>query len=305
MRLEQLTYLITISKNHSLSASAQKLHLSSQALSKSIQAMEEELGVTLLDRSFKGVSLTLEGVRVMEAAKRFLAELQEICQEDCAKPMALCGSYTLPIVYGEINQFLLKLLVALTRDFPELTVHAPRYVHKRLIQLVADETVDLALCCQCSLGSGQVLAFPEGLLFQPLLSCRLVVTVPKTYPIAIYKTISVKSLQPFPILVYQESEDKPDVIRLLEHFGPKWNIITKPSPILCQELALSGCGVYIQTIFQSQLKLLPPSPAVVYLPIRDALQMTFGYLCKEGHPLSVESHVLLQYIKQQAEAMLI
>lgn len=100
-------------------------------------------------------------------------------------------------------------------------------------------------------------------------------------------------------------QEKPDLIRLLEHFGSQWNLIRKPSPILCQEMALSGCGVYVQTVFQSQIKLLPPSAAVVYLPIRDPFQMTFGYLCKEGHPLSVETHVILQYIKQQAEALLL
>lgn len=305
MRLEQLTYLIEISKNHSLSAAAQKLHLTSQALSKSIQAMEEELGVTLLDRSFKGVTLTIEGIRVMDAAKHFLSDLKQICQEDAAKPIELSGSYTLPIIYGEVNQFMLKLLVNLACDFPDLIVHSPRYVHRRLVQLVDDETVDVALGCQCSLGDGRVFASPDRLLFQPLLPCRLMVIVPQNYPISVYKTISLKSLQPYPILVYQESEEKPDVVRLLEYFGCHWHIVKKPSSILCQEMALSGCGVYIQTVFQSQIKQLAPSPNVVYLPLRDPVQMTFGYFFKEGHPLSVETHVILAYIKQQAETMLL
>lgn len=142
------------------------MHLTSQALSKSIQAMEEELGVTLLDRSFKGVTLTIEGIRVMDAAKHFLSDLKQICQEDAAKPIELSGSYTLPIIYGEVNQFMLKLLVNLACDFPDLIVHSPRYVHRRLVQLVDDETVDVALGCQCSLGDGRVFAFPDRLLFQ-------------------------------------------------------------------------------------------------------------------------------------------
>lgn len=48
MRLEQLEYLIAISKNRSLNSAAQKLHISQQALSASIKTLEEELGFDVL-----------------------------------------------------------------------------------------------------------------------------------------------------------------------------------------------------------------------------------------------------------------
>ncbi len=58
MRLEQPPYLITIRQNTSLSAAAEKLHLTPQALSISTIAPLKDLNLTLLKRSFKGVSLT-------------------------------------------------------------------------------------------------------------------------------------------------------------------------------------------------------------------------------------------------------
>ena len=63
MRMDQLEYLIEISKNRSLNAAAKKLHISQQALSTSIKTLEDELGFKVLYRSYQGVALTPKGAQ--------------------------------------------------------------------------------------------------------------------------------------------------------------------------------------------------------------------------------------------------
>ncbi len=61
MRSEQLEYLIEISKNKSMNATSQKLHISPQALSIAMKTLEKELNMLLLDRTKQGVELTENG----------------------------------------------------------------------------------------------------------------------------------------------------------------------------------------------------------------------------------------------------
>ena len=61
MRIEQFEYLLEISQNKSMNAASKNLHISPQALSNSIKKLEDELGLTILERTSMGVSLTPDG----------------------------------------------------------------------------------------------------------------------------------------------------------------------------------------------------------------------------------------------------
>lgn len=75
MRLEQLQYFIQVVESHSFNKAAQKLNITQPALTNSIRALEEELGVQLLVRSRRGCVPTAWGVRIYEDCKSLLAEL--------------------------------------------------------------------------------------------------------------------------------------------------------------------------------------------------------------------------------------
>lgn len=71
MKLEQLRYLQDIEQTKSLSKTSSRFYISPQALSKSMQQLENEVGVSLLIRSPSGMTLTNEG-------KRFINELSPL-----------------------------------------------------------------------------------------------------------------------------------------------------------------------------------------------------------------------------------
>lgn len=76
MRLEQLKYIVTIAENMSFSKASNKLFLSPQALSRSMTALEKELGVIIFTRFATGVQLTLEGEMIAAMAKNMLKEYE-------------------------------------------------------------------------------------------------------------------------------------------------------------------------------------------------------------------------------------
>ena len=72
MTIEQLYYFVKIAESGSFTSASLKLFISQQALSISINNLEKELGVSLFQRSRKGVSLTVDGEYLYQQSKRHL-----------------------------------------------------------------------------------------------------------------------------------------------------------------------------------------------------------------------------------------
>ena len=78
MRKEHMTYLREILKMGSITAAANHLNITPQALSSAIKILEQELEFDLLKRSNQGVEFTPEGIRFMTIASNFFDELDEL-----------------------------------------------------------------------------------------------------------------------------------------------------------------------------------------------------------------------------------
>ena len=72
MQLQQLRYLITTAECGSVRAAAQKLYLSQSSLSVAIRDLERELGITIFQRTSRGVSPTDEGLEAISYARQIV-----------------------------------------------------------------------------------------------------------------------------------------------------------------------------------------------------------------------------------------
>ena len=62
MTLQQLKYVIELSKHNSISSAAQSLSISQPSLSMAVKELEEEFHITILNRNHRGVSFTAQGL---------------------------------------------------------------------------------------------------------------------------------------------------------------------------------------------------------------------------------------------------
>ncbi|MEO5671806.1 MAG: LysR family transcriptional regulator, partial [Ramlibacter sp.] len=69
MDVRRLTHFIALAEEGRFAAAADRVHLSQAAFSRSIQTLEERLGVRLVDRRSEGVSLTPTGNAVLARAR--------------------------------------------------------------------------------------------------------------------------------------------------------------------------------------------------------------------------------------------
>lgn len=77
MNLKHLSYFVDISKRESFTKAADDIYVSQSALSKSVKSLEQELNVTLIDRTSKSFNLTEEGRILYAEGEKLLRYIDE------------------------------------------------------------------------------------------------------------------------------------------------------------------------------------------------------------------------------------
>ncbi|WP_088072628.1 LysR family transcriptional regulator [Gottfriedia luciferensis] len=81
MNFEQLEYIVYVASEKSISKAAEKLFISTSAISQSISQLEKELNITIFNRSRSGTTPTLEGNIVITKAIKILANIKHLNDE--------------------------------------------------------------------------------------------------------------------------------------------------------------------------------------------------------------------------------
>ncbi|MGU3470874.1 LysR family transcriptional regulator [Paenibacillus sp. D51F] len=81
MDIRQLTYFMEVAKQGSFTKAARQLHITQPSLSKMVRLLEEELGVTLFDRSSKQIVLTDAGESILRSSQQVMKSLDHMTAE--------------------------------------------------------------------------------------------------------------------------------------------------------------------------------------------------------------------------------
>ena len=77
MELRHLRYFVAVAEALNFTKASARLRIAQPALSRQMQDLEDEIGVDLLQRSPRGVSLTAEGRLLLEEARDILNRADE------------------------------------------------------------------------------------------------------------------------------------------------------------------------------------------------------------------------------------
>lgn len=118
--ISRVGVFLEVVKNQSFAAAARKLGMTGPALSKQVQSLEDQLGVRLLNRTTRQVSLTEEGALYSERARKALEDLDEAekqIQELKSCPTGLL-KINAPMSFGK--RYLTSPIAAFAKQYPDV-----------------------------------------------------------------------------------------------------------------------------------------------------------------------------------------
>ena len=181
-----MRYVRAIARGGSFTGAADAEQVAQPAMSKQMQRLEAELGVTLFDRGSRGSTLTAEGVVVAGYAERMLGLLEDL-QAELADRAGL-GSGRLRLCATEtVMEYLLpSALAALHRRYPGLELSAEMLGTDDAVALLLDRQIDVAIVTL-------PLSHPD-LTVEPLFSEDIVLLVPASDPLADRASVALSEL---------------------------------------------------------------------------------------------------------------
>ncbi|SRR6266508_630478 len=121
-RIDGVAVFVEIAEHRSFAAAARRLGRSPTAITRAISELEARLGVRLLNRTTRAVSITEAGERFLAGARRVLADLDEIEQAAAGEGAAPRGELrvTAPILFGRLH--VLPIVTEFLDRFPDVSV---------------------------------------------------------------------------------------------------------------------------------------------------------------------------------------
>lgn len=142
MNLRHLEHWLALADTGSFSRAAEKLHITQSALSRSIQALEDELGGPLVDRIGKRNELTPLGQSVLERARRIVRETEELRQGAALLQEGGLGSLRVGLGSGPGALLMTPWLVHMARNHPTVKVSITRGPAELQLQQLRDRVLD-------------------------------------------------------------------------------------------------------------------------------------------------------------------
>jgi len=122
VNIAQLRTFVAVVEHRSFSEAARALGISQPAVTMQVQALEADLGVTLLDRAYRSVDLTEAGKALLPYARKVLAELED-AREAVAEVSTTVGGHLEIAASTTPGQYVLpRLLGGFLREFPDVSV---------------------------------------------------------------------------------------------------------------------------------------------------------------------------------------
>lgn len=204
MTLQQLKYVITISKSGSMHTAADELFITQPNLSKAIKDLETEMGITIFNRTNKGVLLTDDGTKFLSYARQVVEQanlLEDIYKnkESIKRIFAISSQH-----YGFVVNAFVKLVETLGKDIYEFSLRECKTYD--VINDVKDGRSELGVIYFSRFNSEimKKVISANGLSYEFLFEAKPHVLLSKNHPLASKESLTLDDLDAYPRLSYDQ-----------------------------------------------------------------------------------------------------
>ena len=204
MTLQQLKYAVAVADTLNITEASKRVFISQPSLTAAIHELEEEMGVTIFNRSNKGVTITNEGDEFLSYARQVLEQASLL--EDRYK--AGEGGNTIFSVSCQHYSFAVNAFVDVIRKFggPSYDFTLRETQTNEIIEDVAKMKSEIGVLYLSGKNEKVIrnMMRKNNLEFEPLFTTPLHVFMSSKNPLAKKERITLADLKPFPYLTYEQ-----------------------------------------------------------------------------------------------------
>ncbi|WP_251864085.1 LysR family transcriptional regulator [Achromobacter sp. Marseille-Q4962] len=212
MDFQKLKHLLAVVEHGTFSRAAEAVNLSQPALSRSIQALEAEAGLPLLDRGSGRPRLTAYGACAVERARRMRYEETELLRELRNLQGGESGRLSVGFSPAPASLLLAPFLAHMAERHPQVRVGVELGATQALLELLRAERIDAMVC------DARMLYDASDLETRALPPLRAGLVCRPGHPILAQRRPGIEHVRRYPVA---SSTLSPEVsLRLAETLGP-------------------------------------------------------------------------------------
>ncbi len=299
--LQQLRYIIEVAECGSINAASQQLYVSQPTLSATIKDTEQELGISIFNRTNRGITLTSEGTEFIGYARQILEQFDLFEARYSNTHNSSSGRLA---ISSQHYAFCVEAFVDLAEEYDEkeydFSLRETRTAD--IIDDVKDYRSELGIIYLSDFNSKVLTkAFSDaGLTFVPLFQAHPHIFVGKQHPLAQRKSVTPDDLQDYPRYSFEQGTNNSFFFseEPLSHLPHRQNITYSDRGTLTN-LLTNHNGYTITTGVRSGEM---GQSNIVAIPLEVDETMTVGYVCHESRPLSTLAKRYLEKLRARIEA---
>lgn len=206
MTLNQLKYVIALSKENSINEAAKKLFISQPSLTAALKSLEQEIGFDIFLRNKNGISLTVKGTEFLGYAKSVI-EQYDILD---AKYVSKCNIKRTFHVSMQHYTFAVNAFVEVINQYGmdeyEFEIHETK-THE-VIENVKNQKSEIGVLYLNDYNRNvlEKIFNESGLSFTPLFDCSIYAYMSKKNPLADRTEITMNDLDEYPCLAFAQGD---------------------------------------------------------------------------------------------------
>ncbi len=289
-RHKQLRAFVTMVKLGTLTRAAEALFVSQPTISLQLQALERELGVTLVDRRGRRINLTDAGEALYTLARPLVEGWETLDRDFHASVKGLRGGRLVIAAGTSTIQYLLPELVRTYRErYPAVQLQLANVTGKDGLALLRADQADFAV--------GSMLDVPNDIAWAPVHHYDPMLIMPPDHPLAAKAKIALEDLSPYGLILPPQRLSTYRLVDLVfqQRQVPYHVAIEVGGWDVIKEYVARGLGISIVTgicITEADRKRLAVRNLRQYFP-----QRAYGVVMRKGKFLSAEARAFIDLIR--------
>lgn len=294
MHIEQLKYIVEVTKTRSISIAAQNLHVSQSTISKAITNLEQELKIKLFKRSRLGATPTAEGKNIIKKAYEIVVKLHEIEEEAQAQTSLINGELNLSVSPSLLTPILLKSLSNFKKDYPNFRIVMTEKKSPNIVEDILQGKIDIGLALIDEINWKA----HDELIFETLIEGKIMVCVSKHSPLAFSESLTPEELINEAVVMYDGGRWQDFISIFMNRYGSMNILFSSNNTEVIKKAVAEGLAISFLMDIALKDDHYVKSEEIIPIPLNlESNHLSFGWVRSKKKHFSIAAREFLKCLK--------